>query len=515
MEDKYFSVDEHGYNILNFDTRKKDRNDGKDSLEPPAYVLEGPPHSVIENKKSVTTHNETLDNDSKYTHVELLKHVDDNHILKRMAIQISAESWINVNTVFLAGLGLFSTIACRGWEVAYQYGDSLPIGLYVIIEQPSGVGKGWVLHRFAKPFFQAQNKVIADLKKRIKELCEFGVKELNEQQKCELKELQEKLIVLFITNATSEGLEKTLANTGGYFSAVSSEQGLLDVLLGMAYGNGNANNNDILLNGFDGGHVSCFRSGRQGYSGNVIGGVVCFAQQGSVDKVLGLSNGTGLSERFLMLVEPHSLGLRDHSRKIKRNDQLFSEYEKLCEFAEAILLKSGEENSLKMLTITETGYSLIAKYQNRIEPHLADGGQFSHISLRGAAAKINMQIMKIAANLHLLDRVYLNPVIADKHILSAIGICGELLNAELALCKAKGILGSKAEYSAILSLFEKDQRPRTERNIIQIKVCTKPFKEFSSNKSMLIRKTLTDMVSEGLLKETWQPDGTKLFSLGQ
>ena len=50
MEDKYFSVDEHGYNILNFDTRKKDRNDGKDSLEPPAYVLEGPPPEIYDDQ---------------------------------------------------------------------------------------------------------------------------------------------------------------------------------------------------------------------------------------------------------------------------------------------------------------------------------------------------------------------------------------------------------------------------------------------------------------------------------
>jgi hypothetical protein len=50
-------------------------------------------------------------------------------------------------------------------------------------------------------------------------------------------------------------------------SAVSSEQGLFNTLLGSCYGNDKTSNNDLLLNGFDGGAMSSLRVTRSGYIG--------------------------------------------------------------------------------------------------------------------------------------------------------------------------------------------------------------------------------------------------------
>ncbi len=77
-------------------------------------------------------------------------------------------------------------------------------------------------------------------------------------------------------------MEQTLSGTQGFFSAISSEQGLFNSLLGLSYSN-NAPNNDLVLNGFDGGHISSCRVTRDGYYGHVIGGITLFAQQGSVE----------------------------------------------------------------------------------------------------------------------------------------------------------------------------------------------------------------------------------------
>jgi hypothetical protein len=465
------------------------------------------------NEKVNSTHNETLDSDNKYCDVDLLQHLPDGHILKRLAIQTSLESSIPVNTTLLMGLGVFSSVACRNWCVEYEYSGILPIGLYTIGEQPPGTGKGRVLHKFSDPFQETLDALIIKRDGRISELMAIDKQDQTDDEKKELKSLVEKKIVLFITNATAEGLEMTLGNTNGHFSCVSSEQGLLDVLLGMAYGKGNANNNDVILNGFDGGHVSFFRVLRQAYTGKVSGSVVCFAQQGSVEKVLNSSNGTGLSERFLLIAENHFLGKRDHSIKYIPDKALEYEYSKSCAFAEYIL--SEPEKPKKNLLISKKGWRLIEQYQNYIEPQLSDGGIYSHSSLRGSAAKINMQIMKIAANLYLIDGNCIHDIIPDECILSAIGIAGELLNASLTMCKSKGVMGRKAEYESILSLFEKDLRPRTERNILQVKLKTKPFCDFSGNKSNLVRKSLQEMVIEGLIKESWTVDGIKLYSMGQ
>jgi hypothetical protein len=150
------------------------------------------------------------------------------------------------------------------------------------------------------------------------------------------------------------------------------------------------------------------------------------------------------------------------------------------------------------------------------EPFLANGGRYAHISLRGAASKIDMQIMKLAAILHLLDNFERNSMtIAVKHVEAAIAIAHAMMEANLKICTDKGIVGVKAEYMAILSLFEKDQRPRTERNIIQFKSKTQPFKDFTGNKSELIRATLSDMVKDSVLKTTYDTTGITFYSLAQ
>ena len=145
---------------------------------------------------------------------------------------------------------------------------------------------------------------------------------------------------------------------------------------------------------------------------------------------------------------------------------------------------------------------------------MADGGKFSHISLRGAAAKADMQVMKIAANLYLADRnedTFFD-FINDKYIDSAINISNALLEANLKLCQTKGVMGIKAEFSAIIVLFEDNPKPRIERAIIQSRSKVSPFKEYSGNKSQLIRSTLNEMVKQRLLAKT-TANGTVSYCL--
>ena len=75
-----------------------------------------------------------------------------------------------------------------------------------------------------------------------------------------------------------------------------------------------------------------------------------------------------------------------------------------------------------------------------------------------------------------------------------------MIEARLNLCRDKSIIGQKAEYQAILSLFETSTKPRTEREIINAKSQTNPFKDYTGNKSELVRSVLNDMVSNGVLQ---------------
>ena len=461
--------------------------------------------------------NKTLDTESNYCRdVDLLQHLDNDHLLKKLAIQTAACCQMPVNTVFLALLGVFSSVSCRKWVVDYQYGGDLPIGIYAVVEQPSGTGKTRCLTIGQKPFSRIKTEVITAYRERVKQLQD--VPEPSETQAADLKELLTRKPAinsrLFISNATAEGMEQTLSGTNGFFSAISSEQGLFNSLLGLSYSN-NAPNNDLVLNGFDGGHISSCRVTRDGFYGHVIGGITLFAQQGSVEKILESSNGTGMSERFLMLAEPHFLGQRDHLKKIYIEPLLEVNYANACEFSRDVFNEPQSANDLLHLKITDAGHRLIAECRNRIEPSLADGGRYSHVSIRGAAGKVNMQIMKIAANLYLLDRPdSFNPNIPDSIVKSAIGIAHDLLEANLALCKAKGLIGTKAEFTAILNLFEGRHKPATEREIIQSRRKVSPFKDFTGDKSGLVRKSLNELVADGLLTSL-VVDGTKRYFLNQ
>lgn len=453
--------------------------------------------------KTSSSENKILDSDIKYSSVDLLQYVDNDHILKKLSLYISEKTYLPPSTVFLCGLGVFSAISCRKYSVLYQDRERLPIGLYIVTEQPSGSGKSRCLKTFQKPFYEMSEKIHNEIMVEYKELMK-NEGNLDDDEKLKLAELNHKLHALgtlFTTNATAEGLEKGLAESNGFFSAVSSEQGLFNVLFGSAYkSDSRANNNDVALNGFDGGFINSSRVTRKGYCGHVVGGIVCFAQSGSIETLLNSSNGTGLSERFLMLAEPHALGVRDHLRESGTINHYYDEYADKCGILESSINNQCKFNDISELYISDYGFKMIREYLNTIEPHLADGGKYSHSSMRGAASKIDMQIMKIAANLSLLGKkINIWVGISDKYIEAAINISSAMLEANLKLCQDKGVIGMRAEFEAILRLFEDNPKPRLERAIIQSRSKVTPFKDFSGNKSTRIREVLNDMVSQDIL----------------
>jgi hypothetical protein len=455
--------------------------------------------------------NNILDTENQYAELDLIRFVDDDHLLKMMAGNVAERAHMPVNTTFMMLLGVFSSMAARKYQVHYPDGTPLPIGLYIVAEQPSGTGKTRCFKPVQAPFYEILDRVKAECQDRLSAL--ESIEEPTEQEAEELKQLQAKekrlKALLFVTNSTSEALDDLLNATRGFFSATSTEQGLLNSLLGLLYSK-KENNNDAMLNGFDGGHCGTLRTSRQAYSGPIVGGVVCYAQAGSVEKVLDASNGTGLSERFLMLAEPHKLGTRDHTKSVPPDTDLEKAYRQKCAFFESVLVRPEKFGDLCQLTISKEGFRLINEFRNSIEPHLADGMKYSHISLRGAASKIDMQIMKLAANLHLLDSGA--PQIEDRHVQAAIGIAGSLLEANLKLCREKGLIGLKAEFQAVIEYLSKKHGECSESEILNSLRNTQPFKSFTGNKREAIRTALAEMMKQGLI-ELAVTNGKPAYSL--
>lgn len=455
---------------------------------------------------------------------KLLKNVGDDQLIKRLSETLSIGIQLPESTAFLMGLAIFSSVATRKYSVAYEHGGSIPIGLYVVAEQPPAAAKTWLQAEFQKPFDNVDKEKRErwhDEMKRLNDSASSLQKQIDSaDDKSKLAELKSKLAdvnvehtelkanpipLLFITNTSPEALEMSLHKTGGFFSLVSSEQTLFDSLLGLIGGDSNKqNNNEVVLNGFDAGKSGTLRVGREAYSGRAVGGVALFAQQGSIEKVFNASNGTGLSERFLMLSEPHLLGRRSHVDAPRINRTITDEYHKLAtDIARVALNKDNDSDDLAILTISEYGHRQINQFRDAIEEHLDDGGAYSvHQSLRGTAGKSNMQIMKIAANLHLLDGGAYENEISDKHVTSAIFIVRDLLTAMLGLCHDKELVGEKAEYSAIISYLSKKSKGAAVNEIVNSLKSTKPFKDMTSGKNEAIRNAIVGMKAEELLTVT-------------
>lgn len=460
-----------------------------------------------------------LDASEQTKSVDLLSFIADDHLIKQLSKGIASTYHLPESTVFMMGISIFSSMACRKYCVNYADGSSLPIGLYVIAEQPSGVGKSRCLGFFQKPFYEIHKGLAQDRTKQLNYL--LGIEETSELSDAEHQELYElknnMMPNLCTTNATPAGLELTLASNYGFFAAISSEQGLFNSLFN-SKSNGGVVNNDVVLNGFDGGFVNVSRAGREGYSGHITGSVTCFAQQGSIETILEASQGSGLSERFLMLVEPHMLGKRDHTLEQSINNEITIKYEITCDFAVDLLKEPRLYDDLSHLFINKEGFKLIAEYKNEIEPFLADGGKYSFTALRGVASKINIQVMKIAANLHLLDNGFWKPEIELKHVKSAIQIADKLLQHQRQLLIDKGIIGLKAEYQTMLRFFEFRDTKLTLRMIQQKCRNVKPFKDMPKA-SQAIKGCLAEMVKDDLLikfeekSETGKP--VEVFKLAQ
>jgi Protein of unknown function (DUF3987) len=123
--------------------------------------------------KSGSTYNKTLDGDDQaYSEISLLSYIEKDHVLYVLANEVAKEADLPVNTVLIAGLSVFSSIACRKYCVNYESGGTLPIGLYSVLEQPSGTGKSRALKVFQKPLKAIQKRVQVRVMQRIAELNE-------------------------------------------------------------------------------------------------------------------------------------------------------------------------------------------------------------------------------------------------------------------------------------------------------------------------------------------------------
>ncbi|WP_028117812.1 DUF3987 domain-containing protein [Ferrimonas senticii] len=423
--------------------------------------------------------------------------------LAKLGESIAKEAQLPVNTAILITLGIASALSSAAYCLQYPNGQRLGGGLYLSAEQPPGVGKSWVVRTLIVPVQEAVAKLNSDWAN-----CHDTT---NDDSSTSVP----RQLRMFLSNATPEAIEQQmLVPNSGFFSLASAEQGVTNLLLGTG-NKDRCNDNDLLLKGFNGEWHSSARITRSGFEGYVHGTITVLAQDGTIDTILGQSNGLGIAERFLLFREPSLLGHRrfDLAEKQTRNIYLDRYYIAVNAITAQIgRLDSAQLNSLIPLAITEAGWAKVNAYRQQIEPHLADGQKYSHSILRGAFGKADMQIMKLAAVLHVYNEWMLKNTIAHsidlQWIDAAIELTDALLSGLVGLLEDKGEIGKDAECDTVMKMI-KHGKCYTEREIIKSRINVKPFKTYSNNRSEFVRQAVARCVANGDLIQL--PSGSHGF----
>lgn len=389
------------------------------------------------------------------------------------------------DTVCLAGLGVISSMVAGSRAINRRGGYSkVPAGLYIAVEQPPSTGKSSIIDGFRNPILkhliEANKRHVAQVKEAAKEAGEEEPKFVQ-------------CLNLFQSNATPEAMEAIVDNNDGLFSIVGDEQAAIETLLGLTYGDKGSNNNGFILNGFAGELFNSARVTRKGFNGMLYGSITVMAQEGTARKIVQGSNGQGVVERFLLWNEPNLLGTRSRAfhelTTEEEYSQIASNLVKLT--LEQYKKESGGLDNLASLNLTEDGYKAIEALQSEVEPLLADDGRYSHPLLRGAAGKVDMQVMKIAATLHMADEClelatpdtsFWQPhyIIKDKYVTMAIDVVRITLEQLIHTLEVNGIIGRDSYMDALADYLEGKHKPLTARAIAQSQKNRPIFKDTGS-----------------------------------
>lgn len=437
------------------------------------------------------------------TYAEILKGTQ----LGQLAIEIADDIQMPRDTTLLAALGVASAPVSMLYKVGYMRHGDVPASVYIVTEQPASSGKSAVLNAFTRPIQRAIAKMNSTASKAREEAKENDSDEHTQPN-----------YRPFLTDTTPEALESMLLWHHGHFCLASAEQGLVNTILGVTYGDGKKSNNDLMLKGYSGEHHSSARVTRQGYDGDVFGSVTVIAQRGTIETILEQSDGTGIAERFIMEAEPTLLGYRDHLREATQPDpflsmnydqataRLIKQYEAAREAGNAVY------ENLQRLALARSDWDIMNHKKQELEPLMADGGRYSHEMLRGVVGKYDQRVMKLAAVLHVIessmDNIEISGTIKPEYVAMAMQIANLSIERLYGAMSDKGLIGMNAEQETIYRIVSGKERGILWDALRNAARNVSPFKEYpSKGRADKIKSVCEEMVRSGKITFVEQPLG--------
>ncbi len=417
------------------------------------------------------------------------------------------------NTAYLFALGCVSA-AMRNFRIeGFKKDKPLRPNIYVVAAQPPSTGKSGVYDYLFDPIDKAYREMNSRTEKERrllqmkaerleKSISKYGASdEPASQDQCEqdldeLYKVQKRLaeipyITPTITNTTVEALEAKAIHQGCYFNIVSDEAGAANVVLGAVYGDSSSKkNSDLILKAWTHGTVSSARVSREGGDGRFTGVISVLAQYDTVDTILEAgANGSGLSERFLLLAENSLLGKRDLSKTKKVNDNLINQYEVMIDN----IVSSPEVH----LTFSKDAKQWLINCKVEFESMLGEDGDYSQDLFAGFLGKNETQVRKLAAILHICENWKeggkRSLVIDDDTVIMAIGIFRELSKTFVDAANRLGYAGNETEVNKVIDKLTNIASGNNARLKVSIASFQSGIKNVKPFKGMTnLRKKLKD-----------------------
>jgi hypothetical protein len=402
--------------------------------------------------------------------------------------------------VFLACAS--ASVACN-YAVQFKFGDSLPTGLYVIVEQPPSTQKSRILGAALNSYLMSMGKHNRIVFGKLREAKE-GNPEVSDWLRPGF---------LSTTDATTAAMDKAMAGLSeGRFVIATDEKSILGSLFPPP--TSFASSNDIVLKGYTGDRVASMRSGRLAFSGKANGTVVINAQGGAAARILRESDGSGMAERFFFVSEPSYLGTRTFDeqpidlelKKAYDNAaigcvQAYSKEILKNAMAEEQARVTLDPENLEQLRLTAAGYEKIRTYRRENEPLMAELERAGEMVMLSWLGKFEAHVIKIAAVLHVYECIgngsKVSNIITDKILVAAMELVDLMADHQQQMIRDSGDSGNDAEEQVVIEALGSSKL--AARSLLQKIRYRKPFSSMGKNGYAAAKRRVETMISAGVI----------------
>lgn len=410
----------------------------------------------------------------KYPVISLGNDID---VVGKLSRNLAESVQFPESSAYMHFVGCVSSAMLGRFTVDY-HGTEQPTALYVVTSQPPSTGKSAILSVAIAPMVCEIERINEqrkkDRRKLVSRLAAVKNELKTEKPQTEMEalyrdkeEIEEKImkmgdIVFPVSDTTPEGLAR-INNKQGSFAIISDEATSINSLLGLTYSNSDRkSNSELVLKAWDNGHVSIARANADNnMSFRALGCMAVIAQDETIAGIMEAgSRGIGVSERFLLVREKSFLGERVFIDE--NGDSSFSPVDGAlkAEYFRLIHNIMTEENVV--LKVSKSAMRCLNIARQEMEPHLADGGKYSHTMLRGALGKMDKQVIRIASVLHTIRNWGGNNSAPRKSreieldtMQEALLMFSELSKTYISAANASGHAGDDAEMNKLIDVISR------------------------------------------------------------